>query len=102
MVTVNPQAPLGLFSVDELLDEDDRAMRDTVRRYVEDRVKSHIADWYEDGAIPARDPAKELGSLGVLDLLHEDPARPWRPREIAARFGDVHRTDHQRRSCVGI
>ncbi|MFF0793180.1 transposase [Streptomyces spiralis] len=25
----------------------------------------------------------------ILDLLHEDPARPWRPRDIAARFGDV-------------
>ncbi|MFD9797010.1 IS4 family transposase [Streptomyces sp. NPDC059070] len=25
----------------------------------------------------------------ILDLLHEDPDRPWRPRDIAARFGDV-------------
>ncbi|MDQ8705662.1 acyl-CoA dehydrogenase family protein [Streptomyces sp. LHD-70] len=68
MATVNTQTPIGLFSVDELIDEDDRAIRDTVRRYVEDRIKPHIADWFEDGAIPARDLAKELGALGVLGM----------------------------------
>ncbi|WP_374991237.1 acyl-CoA dehydrogenase family protein [Streptomyces sp. LHD-70] len=65
---MNTQTPIGLFSVDELIDEDDRAIRDTVRRYVEDRIKPHIADWFEDGAIPARDLAKELGALGVLGM----------------------------------
>jgi len=25
----------------------------------------------------------------ILDLLHEQPDRPWRPRDIAARFGDI-------------
>jgi len=25
----------------------------------------------------------------ILDLLHEEPDRPWRPRDIAARFGDI-------------
>ncbi|GGJ35043.1 glutaryl-CoA dehydrogenase [Streptomyces brasiliensis] len=68
MATVTPQTPLALLSIDELLDEDDRAIRDTVRKYVEDRIKPHIADWYEHGAIPARDLAKELGSLGVLGM----------------------------------
>ncbi|WP_373297050.1 acyl-CoA dehydrogenase family protein [Streptomyces brasiliensis] len=68
VATVTPQTPLALLSIDELLDEDDRAIRDTVRKYVEDRIKPHIADWYEHGAIPARDLAKELGSLGVLGM----------------------------------
>ncbi|MEV0184501.1 acyl-CoA dehydrogenase family protein [Streptomyces sp. NPDC050625] len=68
MATVTPQSPLGLFSIDDLLEDEDRAIRDTVRRYVEDRIKPHIADWFEAGAIPARELAKELGSLGVLGM----------------------------------
>ncbi|MER6977039.1 acyl-CoA dehydrogenase family protein [Streptomyces carpinensis] len=68
MATVTPQTPLGLFDIDELLDDDDRAIRDTVRRYVVDRIKPHIADWFDAGAIPARHLAKELGSLGVLGM----------------------------------
>jgi len=63
-----PQTPLGLFATDALVGEEDRAIRDTVRRYVEDRVKPQLADWYESGSIPARDLARELGSLGVLGM----------------------------------
>ncbi|MFE6510091.1 acyl-CoA dehydrogenase family protein [Nocardioides sp. NPDC057767] len=62
------QTPLELFDTDSLIDEEDRAIRDTVRRFVEDRIKPDVADWYESGAIPARDLAKELGSLGVLGM----------------------------------
>ena len=49
-----PQSPLGLFGTDALIDEDDRAIRDVVRSYVEDKVKPQLADWYEAGTIPAR------------------------------------------------
>ncbi|HEX5772015.1 MAG TPA: acyl-CoA dehydrogenase family protein [Nocardioidaceae bacterium] len=68
MATVTPQSPLGLFGTDALVDSEDLAIRDTVRRFVEDRVKPELADWYETGSIPARDLAKELGSLGVLGM----------------------------------
>ncbi|WP_426245050.1 acyl-CoA dehydrogenase family protein [Nocardioides sp. LHG3406-4] len=63
-----PQSPLGLFGTDALIGEEDRAIRDTVRRYVEDKVRPHLAGWYESGEIPARDLAKELGGLGVLGM----------------------------------
>jgi glutaryl-CoA dehydrogenase len=63
-----PQSPLGLFGTDDLIDEEERAIRDTVRRFVEDRIKPEIADWYESGSIPARDLAKELGALGLLGM----------------------------------
>lgn len=43
-------------------------MRDTVRSYVEDKVKPHLADWYESASIPARELAGELGKLGVLGM----------------------------------
>jgi glutaryl-CoA dehydrogenase len=63
-----PQSPLGLFGTDALIDEDDRAIRDVVRTYVEEKVKPQLADWYEAGTIPARELARELGSLGVLGM----------------------------------
>ncbi len=63
-----PQAPLDLFGTDALLGEEDRAIRDTVRRYVEDKVKPHVGDWFESATIPARELAKELGSLGLLGM----------------------------------
>ncbi len=63
-----PQSPLALFGTDALVDEESIAMRDTVRRFVEERIKPEVADWYEAGALPARELAKELGSVGVLGM----------------------------------
>lgn len=68
MPSVTPQSPLGLFGTDSLIGEEDRAIRDTVRRYVEEKVRPSLADWYEAGEIPARELARELGSLGVLGM----------------------------------
>jgi glutaryl-CoA dehydrogenase len=65
---VKPQTPLELFGTDSLISDEDRAIRDTVRRYVESKVKPQLADWYEAGELPARDLARELGSLGVLGM----------------------------------
>ncbi len=62
------QTPLGLFGTDALLDEESRAIRDTVRRFVDDRIRPEIAGWFESGTIPARDLARELGGLGVLGM----------------------------------
>ena len=62
------QSPLGLFGTDSLITVEDRAIRDTVREYVDQQIRPHLADWYEAGAIPARELAKELGSLGVLGM----------------------------------
>ncbi len=62
------QSPLGLFGTDALIAEDDRAIRDTVRRHVEEKLRPHIADWYESGSVPARELTRELGSLGVLGM----------------------------------
>ena len=63
-----PQAPLELFAIDSLLSEEEIAMRDTVRSFVEARIKPHLADWYESGSIPARELALDLGKLGVLGM----------------------------------
>ena len=68
MATKSAQAPLELYGIDTLIDEDDRAMRDTVRAVMDDTVRPHIAQWYESGTVPARELAKELGSLGLLGM----------------------------------
>ncbi|RYU13934.1 acyl-CoA dehydrogenase family protein [Nocardioides iriomotensis] len=62
------QTPLALFDTDSLLDEEERAIRDTVRQFVDAKIKPELADWYEAGRIPARDLARELGALGVLGM----------------------------------
>ena len=63
-----PQSPFGLLDLDSLLSEEERAIRDVVRDYVETRIKPSVGDWFEEGSIPARELALELGSLGVLGM----------------------------------
>ena len=65
---MSPQTPLGLFATDRLIGEEDRAMRDAVRSFVDNRVRPHVADWYETGAMPVRELARELGDLGVMGM----------------------------------
>jgi len=67
-MTTTPQGPLDLFAVDRLIGEEDRALRDAVRTFVESRVKPEVAGWYEAGSVPVRDLAEELGALGVLGM----------------------------------
>ena len=62
------QTPLGLFGVEALIDEDDRALRDAVRALLDARVRPHIGEWYESGTLPARELARELGDLGLLGM----------------------------------
>jgi glutaryl-CoA dehydrogenase len=64
----SPQTPLGLFGTDALVDGEDLAIRDTVRRFVQDNIRPDVADWFETGSMPARELAKELGALGVLGM----------------------------------
>jgi len=61
-------APLALLDTDSLLSEEDRAIRDTVRAFVDDRLRPEIAGWYERGEVPVRELAPELGKLGLLGM----------------------------------
>ena len=67
-MTTPPQSPFGLFAIDHLLSEEERAIRDVVREFVDSEIKPHVADWFDAGRIPARELAKELGTLGVLGM----------------------------------
>src|SRR3954465_3884906 len=62
----DPADPLG---IDDLLDPEDLAVRDTVRAWAADRVLPHVAQWYERGELPViRELARELGSIGALGM----------------------------------
>ncbi|MFI8299333.1 acyl-CoA dehydrogenase family protein [Streptomyces nigra] len=62
----DPADPLG---IDDLLDPEDLAVRDTVRRWATDRVLPHVAEWYEKGELPEiRELARELGGIGALGM----------------------------------
>ncbi|MGK5631020.1 acyl-CoA dehydrogenase family protein [Streptomyces sp. URMC 123] len=67
--TVPPFAPEDPLGLDDLLDADDLAVRDTVRQWAAERVLPHIAEWYERGELPVlRELTRELGALGALGM----------------------------------
>jgi glutaryl-CoA dehydrogenase len=65
-MTLDPLDPAG---IDQVLTEEERAVRETVRDWCADRVLPHVADWFESGELPGvRELAKELGGIGVLGM----------------------------------
>jgi len=65
---MSPTAPLDLLDLDSTLGEEERQISAVVRQLVDDRVRPHVADWYESGRVPARELAREFGKLGLLGM----------------------------------
>src|SRR3712207_3811888 len=63
-----PVAPLDLLDLDDLLTDEERAMRDLVRRVVDDTVRPHVAEWYERGEAPVRELTAAFGKVGLLGM----------------------------------
>lgn len=63
MVTVEE-----LFATDGLLSDEEREIRDTVAAFAAQRLRPHVAEWFEAGTFPARELAPELGALGLLGM----------------------------------
>ena len=63
-----PQRPFELLDLDGLLNEEQKLIRDTVRQYVDDRIRPEIADWFERGELPAKELALEMGEIGLLGM----------------------------------
>jgi glutaryl-CoA dehydrogenase len=59
--------PSDFLELDALLSDEERDLRDTVRRFVRERVLPDIAGWFERGEFPA-EIAKELGALGLFGM----------------------------------
>ncbi|MBW8769104.1 MAG: acyl-CoA dehydrogenase family protein [Gemmatimonadetes bacterium] len=56
---------LDFFNIDSALSEEERAVRDSVRRFVDERVLPIIGDAYVQGRFP-RELIPEMGELGVF------------------------------------
>jgi glutaryl-CoA dehydrogenase len=56
---------LDLYGIDELLTEEERLVRDTVRRFVDEEVLPVISKHYQDGTFPM-DLVSKVAKLGLL------------------------------------
>ena len=59
---------LDLLDVDSLLTGEELDIRAAARRFADERLRPQLPEWFESASIPARDLAKELGSLGLLGM----------------------------------
>ncbi len=57
-----------LFGFDRLIDDQERAIVDTVRDFGTKRLRPHVGQWFEDGTLPVRDLAREFGKLGLFGM----------------------------------
>jgi glutaryl-CoA dehydrogenase len=67
MPPTSDPAPTDLLRIDDELSDEERLVRDTVRKFAADRVMPEIADWFEAGTLP-RDLMPEVGKLGLLGM----------------------------------
>jgi glutaryl-CoA dehydrogenase len=64
-----PVDPTDLASVDDLLSDDERAVRASVRQMCQRILEPSVADWFDKGAIDdIRGLAREFGKLGLLGM----------------------------------
>ncbi|HEY7325624.1 MAG TPA: acyl-CoA dehydrogenase family protein [Streptosporangiaceae bacterium] len=60
-------APTDLLRIDDELRDEERLVRDTVRKFAAQTILPNIADWFEAGTLP-RDLLPEVGKLGLLGM----------------------------------
>ncbi len=67
--TRRPLDPMDLAGIDDLLSDEEKAVRSTVRTFLDQRVEPFVADWFERGEVDdIRGLTKELGALGLLGM----------------------------------
>ncbi|GAA1457771.1 acyl-CoA dehydrogenase family protein [Williamsia maris] len=62
------QSVSELFALDGLLDSEEREIRDTVRKFGDERLRPQVSEWFEDANFPVRELAPELGALGLFGM----------------------------------
>jgi glutaryl-CoA dehydrogenase len=61
--------PLDLAGIDDMLSDEEKAVRAAVRRVCASSIDPYVAAWFESGEIPGiRELAEELGGLGLLGM----------------------------------
>ncbi|MEI2698125.1 MAG: acyl-CoA dehydrogenase family protein [Microthrixaceae bacterium] len=59
--------PRDVLAIDSLLSDEERLLRDTVRRFVVERIIPDVGGWFDAGTFP-KEMAKEFGTLGLLGM----------------------------------
>ncbi|HEV7203550.1 MAG TPA: acyl-CoA dehydrogenase family protein [Jatrophihabitans sp.] len=94
---------LDLLDLDDDLSDDDRLLRDTVRKFANDRLRPNIREWFEEGTLPARELAQEFGALGVLGMHLEGYGCQG---ALASQYGlvcaEIEAVDSGLRSLVSV
>jgi len=67
--------PRDFLAIDALLDDEEKAIRDTVRRFVRERVVPNVGEWFERGEVP-RELTQELAGLGLFGMHLEGYGLP--------------------------
>jgi glutaryl-CoA dehydrogenase len=94
---------LDLLDLDDELDDEDRLLRDTVRKFADDRLRPHIQQWFEDGTLPARELAREFGQLGVLGMhLSGYGCQGAKPSQYGLVCAEVEAVDSGLRSLISV
>ena len=96
--------PTDPASLDDLLSDDEKAVRSAVRQMLDKSVEPYIAEWFEEGRIPGiRELAKELGSLGVLGMhLEGYGCAGMSATEYGIACLEIEATDSGLRSLVSV
>lgn len=58
----------NLLGTDDLLSAEDIELRTMVRQFGEQRLRPFISEWFENGSVPVREIATEVGKLGLLGM----------------------------------
>ena len=98
---LDPADPAGL---DDLLTDDEKAIRGAVRKTLDTIAEPYVAEWFERGEIPnIREVAKELGSLGVLGMhLDGYGCAGMTATEYGVACLEIEATDSGLRSLVSV
>jgi glutaryl-CoA dehydrogenase len=67
--------PRDFLAIDALLDDEERAIRDTVRQFVRERVVPDVGEWFEQGILPG-ELVKEIAQLGLFGMHLEGYGLP--------------------------
>jgi glutaryl-CoA dehydrogenase len=59
--------PYDFLDIDFLLSDEEKLLRDTVRRFTEEKILPEVGGWWEEGTFP-KELAKEMGALGLLGM----------------------------------
>lgn len=92
--------PFDLFDLDAQLSAEERAVRDTVRRFVDDKVMPRVASWYREGSFPW-ELVPDFAELGLLGApLHTHGCAGMNATAYWLALRELERADSGIRSFV--